>query len=68
MFGPRKTTEDGFESQMGTNHLSHFLLTSMLLPKLKQAGSSDRHARVVNVTSAAHFVGSWLDFDDIQSE
>jgi NAD(P)-dependent dehydrogenase (short-subunit alcohol dehydrogenase family) len=55
---PRSTTVDGFEMQFGTNHLGHFLLTNILLPYLKQAGS----ARVVNVSSAAH-TGSNIRFD-----
>src|SRR5947208_6866061 len=47
---PRATTADGFEMQLGTNHLGHFALTGLLLPSLmKRPGS-----RVVTVSSAAH--------------
>ena len=60
MFGPRKVTEDGYESQLATNYLGHFLLTSLLLPHLAQAGD----ARVVNVSSCASYMGSWLDWSD----
>ena len=34
---PKMSTKDGFEYQLGVNHLGHFLLTSMLLPKLLEA-------------------------------
>jgi len=54
----RSTTVDGFETQFGVNHLGHFLLTNLLLPRLKQAGN----ARVVNVSSLAH-TGSGIRFD-----
>ncbi len=60
----RKVTADGFEATLATNHLSHFLLTHLLLDMLKASGA----ARVVNVSSQAHRVGS-LDFlDDLHAE
>ena len=59
----RKTSPDGFEIQMATNHLGHFLLTSLLLPALKRAPSP----RVVTVASIAHRRGR-MDFDNLQSE
>ena len=46
---PYALTKDGFESQMGTNHLGHFALTNQLLPKLSD--------RVVTVASMMHLVG-----------
>jgi NAD(P)-dependent dehydrogenase (short-subunit alcohol dehydrogenase family) len=46
---PYALTADGFESQIGTNHLGHFALTNLLLPKLTE--------RVVTVSSFAHFIG-----------
>src|SRR5712671_4161403 len=50
---PRQLTEDGFEQQLGTNHLGHFALTGLLLPSMvNRAGS-----RVVTVSSAAHKPG-----------
>jgi NAD(P)-dependent dehydrogenase (short-subunit alcohol dehydrogenase family) len=58
----RRVTEDGFELQMGTNHLGHFALTGRLLPALLAAD----HPRVVTVSSLAHNVGR-LDLDDLQS-
>jgi NAD(P)-dependent dehydrogenase (short-subunit alcohol dehydrogenase family) len=59
----RHTTEDGFELQLGTNHLGHFALTGRLLPLLRAAP----HARVVTVSSGAHHTGS-IRFDDLQLE
>ncbi|KZP20705.1 NAD(P)-binding protein [Athelia psychrophila] len=57
-------TEDGFESQFGSNHLGHVLLTSLLLPNLKQAAAGGEVVpRVVNVSSIAHYSGT-IRFDD----
>jgi NAD(P)-dependent dehydrogenase (short-subunit alcohol dehydrogenase family) len=63
MMTPRRTTADGFELQLGTNHLGHFALTGLLLDRLKAA----RDARVVTITSIEHKAGR-IDFDDLQSE
>jgi NAD(P)-dependent dehydrogenase (short-subunit alcohol dehydrogenase family) len=63
MMTPRRTTVDGFELQLGTNHLGHFALTGLLLERLR-AGSDPR---VVTVTSLEHRPGR-IDFDDLQSE
>lgn len=64
MLDRRKVTPDGFEATFATNHLSHFLLTHLLLDLLERSGPS----RVVNVSSEAHRMGS-LDFlDDPQAE
>ncbi|KAM9309158.1 retinol dehydrogenase 12 [Pholidichthys leucotaenia] len=60
MMCPKWLTEDGFETQLAVNHLGHFLLTSLLLPKLKSSAPS----RVVTVASIAHS-GGRLDFDDL---
>ena len=50
---PAATTVDGFEAQLGVNHLGHFVLTRRLLPALAAAPA----ARVVSVTSFARFAG-----------
>ncbi|KAI9206660.1 uncharacterized protein BJ171DRAFT_457108 [Polychytrium aggregatum] len=44
----------GVESQILVNHLSHFHLTNLLLPKLEKAGELHGDARIVNVSSAGH--------------
>jgi NAD(P)-dependent dehydrogenase (short-subunit alcohol dehydrogenase family) len=49
----RRTTRDGFELQFGTNHLGHYVLTGLLLPRLLEAPAP----RVVTVSSLAHFGG-----------
>jgi NAD(P)-dependent dehydrogenase (short-subunit alcohol dehydrogenase family) len=61
MAPPRSETADGFELQLGTNHLGHFALTGLLLGALK-AGDAPR---VVTISSNGHRV-SRLDFDDLQ--
>jgi NAD(P)-dependent dehydrogenase (short-subunit alcohol dehydrogenase family) len=63
MAPPRRLTVDGFESQFGTNHLGHFALTGLLLPRLLAA---DR-PRVATVSSGAHRIGT-IKFDDLQRE
>ena len=60
MMVPYKLTKDGFESQIGTNHLGHFALTGQLLDLLKRTPKS----RVVNVSSMAHKSGV-MDFDNL---
>ena len=47
---PFGRTADGFETQFGTNHLGHFLLTALLYPALR----AGEHPRVVTLTSAGH--------------
>ncbi|MFN2523398.1 MAG: oxidoreductase [Mycobacteriales bacterium] len=60
---PRRVTEDGFELQLGTNHLGHFALTGLLLPRLLAAPAG----RVVVVSSDAHRMGR-MRFDDLMGE
>jgi NAD(P)-dependent dehydrogenase (short-subunit alcohol dehydrogenase family) len=60
---PRNETADGFELQLGTNHLGHFALTGRLLDLLQAAPAP----RVVTVSSHAHRNGT-LRFDDLMSE
>ncbi len=59
----RRITTDGLEWTFAVNHLAPFLLTALLLDRLKQSGD----ARVVTVSSHAHAQGR-IDFDDLQSE
>ena len=59
MMVPRSRTADGFEMQMGTNHLGHFALTNLLLPHITD--------RVVTVSSLAHKWGR-IDLADLNYE
>ncbi|CAL1675391.1 unnamed protein product [Lasius platythorax] len=61
---PYEKTEDGNEMTLQTNHLGHFLLTLLLLPKMQ---SSSPGCRIVNVSSIMHILGD-IDFDDINLE
>ena len=56
---PERRTADGFELQIGTNHLGHFALTNLLLPQITD--------RVVTVASGAHRGGS-ISLDDLNWE
>ena len=62
--GLRGTTKDGFELTVGTNHLGHFLLTNLLLPKLRK----NTPARIVNVASKAHYDAKPIDFSLFRGE
>lgn len=59
----RKVTKEGYEAQLGVNHLGHFLLTLLLLDSLKAA----QKARIVNVSSGAHKWGR-IHFEDMNLE
>ncbi len=63
MAPPRRLTVDGFESQIGTNHLGHFALTGLLLSVLLAAPAP----RVVTLSSGAHRIGT-IKFDDLHRE
>ena len=56
---PEGRTADGFETQIGTNHLGHFALTGLLLPHVTD--------RVVNLASGAHRMGK-IDLSDLNWE
>lgn len=59
----RQTTVDGHEVTFAVNHLAPFLLTHLLLPKLRRS----EQGRIVTVSSIAHSRGR-IDFDDLKSE
>jgi NAD(P)-dependent dehydrogenase (short-subunit alcohol dehydrogenase family) len=63
MLGPRSTTVDGFETMFQVNHLAPFLLTNLVLDRLKASAPS----RIINVASAAHRAAR-VDFDNLNSE
>ena len=55
----RETTADGFERQMGINHVGHYALTlSLLKSGLIKSSNSDGTARIINVSSTAHQMGN----------
>lgn len=64
MMCPKNFTVDGFELQFGTNHLGHFLLTMLLLPRILNSTP----ARIVNVSSLAHRLAGRLDWDNLNAE
>jgi NAD(P)-dependent dehydrogenase (short-subunit alcohol dehydrogenase family) len=59
----RQETADGFELQLGTNHLGHFALTAALMPLLRNAAGS----RVISLSSVAARAGR-MDFEDLNAE
>lgn len=63
VFAKRTLTVDGIEATFAVNHLSHFVLTQRLLPKLIESGPS----RIITVASGRHFKGT-MDFQDIGFE
>jgi NAD(P)-dependent dehydrogenase (short-subunit alcohol dehydrogenase family) len=61
----RSTTKQGFETTFGVNHLGHFLLTDLLLERLR----ASKPARIVNLSSVGHnFARNGLRWDDLQYE
>ncbi|KAK3445269.1 short-chain dehydrogenase TIC 32 B, chloroplastic isoform X1 [Eucalyptus grandis] len=71
MFCPYQLSEDGFEVQFATNHLGHFLLTNLLLDKMKAtARVSGIEGRIVNLSSIAHLhtYKEGIRFDDINDQ
>ena len=61
---PHSFTDDGFETQFGTNHLGHFALTAQLMPALVDTPG----ARIVTVTSTVRLVATKLNPDDLNME
>ena len=60
----RRTTRQGFEQTIGVNHLGPFLLTNLLLDRLRQSAPS----RIVNVSSIGHRYARGMRWDDLQMQ
>jgi retinol dehydrogenase 12 len=59
--GLRGQTKQGFELTFGTNHLGHFLFTTMLLPRVRAVSG-----RIVNVSSKAHYDAKGIDWNALK--
>ena len=55
VYQKKEFTKEGYEKTMATNHLSHFIITNILLDKIKKSAP----ARIINVASKSHFGGRW---------
>ena len=60
--GTRRLSKDGFDITYATNHIGPFLLTNLLLPRLREAPQG----RVVNVASNAHFMTKEMDWSGLE--
>lgn len=60
--GVRGETSDGFELTFGTNHLGHFLLTNLLLDRIKASAP----ARIVTVSSVGHYQAKGIDWEAVR--
>lgn len=71
-FTSRQLSKDGIEMTFALNHLGYFLLTELLLDRLKATANAtenaSREARIINVASNAHHRAKDLDFGDLMSE
>lgn len=63
----RKLNQDGIEMTFALNHLSYYLLTLLLLEKIKSSAVSRGEARIINVSSNGHY-GKKMEFDNLQGE
>jgi len=71
MAPPRTLTEDGFEMQIGVNHLAHFLLTGLLMETLEAAGTDECPSRVINLSSFGNWIAApkhGISLDDLSAE
>jgi NAD(P)-dependent dehydrogenase (short-subunit alcohol dehydrogenase family) len=64
MIPPEGRTVDGFETQLGVNHLAHFLLFNLLKDAMIRSAEPDLSSRVIFLTSSGHRIAP-VNFDDI---
>ncbi len=64
--GARGMTKSGFELAFGTNHVGHFLLTQLLLERIKASAAEAAPARIVTVASRAHYRAAAIDWAALQ--
>ncbi len=63
LLGKRRLTEEGYETTLAVNHLGHFLLTLLLIDRIKASAP----ARIINVSSMVHR-GGGIEFDNLMGE
>lgn len=63
----RQETVDGIEATLAVNHLAPFLLTHLVLPRIRETAGRAEEARIITVSSEAHR-GTSIDFDDLNAE
>lgn len=69
MMSERNVTDDGLEMVITANHLSSFLLTSLIIPALDAGAKKWKvYSRIVNVSSSLHQIPKAFNFDDIMSQ
>lgn len=66
LFNQREVTTDGYEMTLALNHLSYFVVTNLLLNTLKATAATAGEARIINVSSSAHYMSRGINFDDLQ--
>ena len=64
--GGKGLTQSGFELAFGTNHMGHFLFTKLLLERIKAAAAEAAPARIVTVSSRAHYRAQSIDWASLQ--
>lgn len=67
IYTTRRVSSEGWELTWALNHLGYFLLSNLLIERIKATANRFSEARIVNVSSAAHR-GSKIHFDDLQGE
>lgn len=68
IYDRRQLSADGYEMTFALNHLSYFVLTKRLLPLFMATAEQYGEARIVNVSSSAHFSAPRVNFNDIQRQ